>query len=81
MGQIRTPECDRIDAILREMFPGRYDSECCQDTYTQDYILWLNANDEIRPLRITLEEYTNEDWPSHVRQVMEERPVEDDPSA
>jgi hypothetical protein len=55
MGQNRTPECERIDSILRDMFPDRYESECVQDTYT-------------------------EDWPAHVREVMEERPVEDKPA-
>ena len=34
-----------------------YEIECRQDTYTQDYILWITAHGSVQPLRITREEF------------------------
>jgi len=74
MGQIRTPECDRIELelgqTLKALLPGDVEIESCQDTYTQDYIIWITLNSEVRPIRITLDEFTQDDWKANIRQLL-----------
>ena len=67
MGQVRNETCERIDRELRELFGSEFEIECRQDTYTQDYILWIEANGTVQPLRITREEYLEDDWKGNVR--------------
>lgn len=70
MGQVRNAECDRIDKELSGLFPGEYEIECRQDTYTQDYIVWITAKGSVVPYRITREEYLEDDWKANIRQAL-----------
>ena len=70
MGQVRTPECERIEQELKALLPGEVEIESCQDTYTQDYIIWVTSDREVRPIRITLDEYTEDDWKANIRQLL-----------
>jgi hypothetical protein len=67
MGQIRTAACERIEQELMALLPGDVEIESCQDTYTQDYIIWVTSGGEVRPIRITLDEYTEDDWKANIR--------------
>lgn len=67
MGQIRTPVCELMEAELSAVFPHAAEVEVCQDTYTQDYIVWITLDGEVRPIRITLDEYTEDDWKANIR--------------
>ena len=67
MGQVRTSECERIEQELKELLPGEVEIESCQDTYTQDYIIWVTSQDQVWPIRITLDEYTEDDWKANIR--------------
>ena len=71
MGQIRTGECENIDRELRALFPGDVEIETRKDTYSEDYIIWVTADDVVLPIRITLDEYEAEDWKTNVRRAME----------
>jgi hypothetical protein len=70
MGQVRTPECELIEQELKALLPGEVEIESCQDTYTQDYIIWVTSEGEVRPIRITLDEYTEDDWKANIRQLL-----------
>lgn len=74
MGQIRTPECERIEIELTEtvrpLVTGEVEVEACQDTYTQDYIIWINLDGQVWPIRIQLEEFTEDDWKGNIRKVL-----------
>ncbi len=72
MGQVRNQVCEQIDRDLREMFGNDFEIECRQDTYTQDYILWISAHGSVQPLRITREEYLEDDWKANVRTALEQ---------
>ena len=74
MGQVRNAECERIDSELIALFPGEYEIECRQDTYTQDYIVWITAKGSIQPYRLTRDEYLEDDWKSNIRRMLEEIP-------
>jgi hypothetical protein len=71
MGQIRTAECELIDKELRTYFPGEVTIESQKDTYSEDYIIWVTAGDEVHPIRITVEEYLGGDWKGNVRAAAE----------
>ena len=71
MGQIRTPECEKIDNELRAFFPGDVEIETQKDTYSEDYMIWVTADDVVHPIRITVDEYLYEDWKTNVRQAVE----------
>ena len=66
MGQIQNEECGRVEDELRAAFPGSA-VECRIDTYTQDYIIWIEVNGETFPIRITREEYLQDDWKGNIR--------------
>lgn len=66
MGQVHDGECEKIDRELREVFPGS-EVDCRLDTYTLDYIIWISVDDETYPIRITREEYLQDDWKSNIR--------------
>ena len=71
MGQIRTAECENIDRELRALFPGEVEIETQKDTYSEDYIIWVTADDVVLPIRITVDEYETEDWRTNVRKAIE----------
>jgi hypothetical protein len=71
MGQIRTPECERIDEELRALLGNEVAIECQKDTYSLDYIVFVTAADEVHPIRVTVEEYEGEDWKGNVRAAVE----------
>lgn len=66
MGQVYDPECETIDRELRKAFPGS-EVDCRLDTYTLDYIIWISLGDETYPIRITREEYLQDDWKNNIR--------------
>ncbi len=66
MGQVRDAECEKIDHELRAMFPG-CETDCRLDTYTLDYIIWLESNGETYPIRITRDEYLHDDWKGNIK--------------
>lgn len=70
MGQIRNAECEKIERALRTLFPAAEEIDCREDTYTQDYIVWVTAGEEVRPIRITREEYQQDDWKANVQLVL-----------
>jgi hypothetical protein len=72
MGQVRNETCEFIDRELKALFPGDYEIECRQDTYTQDYIIWISAHDSVQPFRITREEFLEDDWRGNIRQAVSE---------
>jgi hypothetical protein len=72
MGQVRNETCEFIDAELRALFPGDYSIECRQDTYTQDYIVWISANDMVQPFRIMRDEFLEDDWRANIRRAVSE---------
>jgi hypothetical protein len=72
VGQIRNADCEFIDRELKSIFPDGYEIECRQDTYTQDYIIWVTANDMVQPFRITRDEFLEDDWRGNVRRLAEE---------
>ncbi|HXJ39252.1 MAG TPA: hypothetical protein VNH18_08225 [Bryobacteraceae bacterium] len=68
MGQVRTPECELIDIRLREIYPsGGVEIDCQKDTYSEDYIVWLTAGENVQPVRITIDEYADGDWLENMR--------------
>jgi hypothetical protein len=72
MGLARTPECELIDARLREMYPsGGIQMDTQKDTYSEDYIVWVTAGDNVQPIRITIEEYADGDWIENTRQAID----------
>ena len=72
MGLTRTPECERIDAEIRSMYPGdTIATDCQKDTYSEDYIVWLTAGDIVQPVRVTIEEYASGDWIENLRAAVE----------
>jgi hypothetical protein len=72
MGQIRTPDCERIDAEVRAMYPeGGVQIETQKDTYSEDYIVWLTAGEIVQPVRVTIEEYAAGDWVDNLRAAIE----------
>jgi len=76
MGQIRNETCEFIDSELRALFPEGYEVETRQDTYTQDYIIWVTAASQsggmVQPFRITREEFLEDDWRANVRRLVAE---------
>lgn len=72
MGQVRTPDCERIDAELKAMYPGGgIEIETQKDTYSEDYIVWLTAGEIVTPVRVTIEEYAAGDWVDNLRGAIE----------
>jgi hypothetical protein len=72
MGLARTPDCEVIDARLRQMYPaGGVEIDCQKDTYSEDYIVWVTAGDAVQPVRITIEEYAAGDWVENMRQAID----------
>jgi hypothetical protein len=72
MGQIRTADCERIDAELRSLYPeGGVEIETQKDTYSEDYIVWLTAGDIVQPVRVTIEEYAAGDWIENLKAAIE----------
>jgi hypothetical protein len=72
MGQIRNETCEFIDNELRALFPEGYEVETREDTYTQDYIIWVTAKDIVQPFRITRDEFLEDDWRANVRRLVSE---------
>jgi hypothetical protein len=72
MGQVRNDDCEFIDRELRAILPGDYAIETRQDTYTQDYIIWVTANEMVQPFRITRDEFLEDDWRGNVRRLVTE---------
>jgi hypothetical protein len=48
MGQIVSEETTKIVGELQSIFPAGYEVDCRQDTYTQDYIIWITAGDAVQ---------------------------------
>ena len=72
MGQVRTPDCERIDAEVRSMYPGGgIEIETQKDTYSEDYIVWITAGEIVQPVRVTIEEYAAGDWVDNLRAAIE----------
>ena len=72
MGQVRTPDCERIDAEVRSMYPGGgIEIETQKDTYSEDYIVWITAGEIVQPVRVTIEEYAVGDWVDNLRAAIE----------
>jgi hypothetical protein len=71
VGQIHNSECIKIEHELRDALdtPGEIECsiECNQDTYTQDYIIWITSGESTQPFRITIEEYREDDWKGNIR--------------
>lgn len=76
MGQIRNETTEFIDNELRSLFPEGYEVETREDTYTQDYIIWVTAGGDaegmVQPFRITREEFLEDDWRGNVRRLVSE---------
>lgn len=76
MGQVKTPDCEFIDRELRALFPNALEIETRQDTYTQDYIIWITAGttgtELVQPFRITRDEFLEDDWRSNIRRLVAE---------
>ena len=76
MGQIRNETTEFIDRELKALFPEGYEVETREDTYTQDYIIWVTAaaasGGMVQPFRITREEFLEDDWRSNVRRLVSE---------
>jgi hypothetical protein len=70
MGQIVSEKTTKIVGELQSIFPAGYEVDCRQDTYTQDYIIWITAGDAVQPFRITLEEYREDDWKGNIRHAL-----------
>lgn len=69
MGQVRTPECGKIDEALRELCG--VDVETLKDTYSEDYMVWATVGEDIHPIRITTGEYDDGSWRENMRQAVE----------
>ena len=76
MGQVRNETTELIDSELRTLLPEGFAVETRQDTYTQDYIIWVNAGGEeaamVQPFRITRDEFLQDDWRNNVRRLVTE---------
>ncbi len=70
MGQIRTPDCEKIDAVLRELCSG-VGIDTQKDSYSLDYMVWVTVDETIHPIRLTVEEYDAGDWIENMRQGIE----------
>ena len=67
MGLIRTRECEQIDADLARLFPKFVAEETRKDEYSEDFIVWVNVNDEFHAIRVTIDEYRDGDWLENLR--------------
>lgn len=67
MGLIRTPDCEHIDAEMARLFPVHISEETRKDEYSEDFIVWLNINDESHAIRVTIDEYRDGDWIANLR--------------
>jgi hypothetical protein len=71
MGLIRTSECEQIDAEIARLFPTFADEETRKDEYSEDFIVWLNVNDDTHAIRVTIDEYRDGDWVENLRMAIE----------
>lgn len=70
MGQIRTAECAEIDRMLLDLC-GSVSVETKKDSYSEDYMAWVTADEELHPIRITVEEYADGSWRENLRLAVE----------
>jgi hypothetical protein len=70
VGQIHNFECTKIEHELRDALDTPGEIECNQDTYTQDYIIWITSGESTQPFRITIEEYREDDWKGNIRNAL-----------
>jgi hypothetical protein len=71
MGLIRTTECEHIDADMARLFPAFLAEETRKDEYSEDFIVWINVNDEFHSIRVTIDEYRDGDWVLNLRLAIE----------
>jgi hypothetical protein len=71
VGLIRTAECEQIDAEMARFFPGFTGDETRKDEYSEDFIVWVNVNDEFHAIRVTIDEYRDGDWVANLRMALE----------
>jgi len=71
MGLIRTGECEQIDAEMARLFPAFRGDETRRDEYSEDFIVWLNVNDEFHAIRVTLDEFRDGDWVQNIRMALD----------
>ena len=71
MGLIRTSECEQIDSEMARLFPGYVGEETRKDEYSEDFIVWLNVNDEFHAIRVTIDEYRDGDWVGNLQMALD----------
>jgi hypothetical protein len=71
VGLIRTAECEHIDAEIARLFPRFIGDETRKDEYSEDFIVWVNVNDEFHSIRITIDEYRDGEWMGNLRMALE----------
>jgi len=71
MGLIRTTECEQIDAEMARLFPAHIAEETRKDEYSEDFIVWVNVNDEFHAIRVTVEEHRDGDWVGNIKMALD----------
>ena len=71
MGLLRTSDCELIDAEMARLFPAFVAEETRKDEYSEDFIVWVNVNDEFHAIRVTIDEYRDGDWAGNLRMAIE----------